>query len=49
MSTSKIETPFNITTLDSEIPDSITNLLANATLGSNINKKVIGVESISYK
>ena len=47
--TSKMETPFNITTLDSEIPNSVTNLLANATLDSNINNKVVGTESISHK
>ena len=44
-----METPSNITTLDSEIPNLIINPLANATLGSNINKKVVSVESISYK
>ena len=49
MSTPKVETPSNITTLDSEIPDSIINPLANVTLDSNINKKVISTESISYK
>ena len=49
MPTFKIETLSNITTLDSEIPNSVTNPLANATLDSNINKKVVGVESISHK
>ena len=44
-----METPSNITALDSEIPDSVINPLANATLDSNINKKVIGIESTSYK
>ena len=44
-----METPSNITTLDSEILDLVINPLANATLGSNINKKVVGVESISHK
>ena len=44
-----METPSNITTLDSEIPDSVTNPLANATLGSNVNKKVVGAESTSHK
>ena len=47
--TPEVETPSNITTLGSEIPDSVTNPLANATLGSNINKKVVGAESTSYK
>ena len=47
--TSKVETPSNITTLDSKIPNSIINPLANATLGSNINKKVVSVESTSHK
>ena len=45
----EVETPSNITTLGSEIPDSVINPLANATLGSNINKKVVGVESTSHK
>ena len=36
---SEVETPSNITALDSEIPDLVINPLANATLGSNINKK----------
>ena len=44
-----METPSNIIILDSEILNSITNSLANATLDSNINKKVISVESTSYK
>ena len=44
-----METPSNITTLDSEILNLVTNPLANATLGSNINKKVISIESISHK
>ena len=47
--TSKIETPSNITTLDSEIPNSVTNPLANVTLGSNVNKKVVSIESTSHK
>ena len=46
---SEVETPSNITALDSEIPDSVTNPLANVTLGSNVNKKVVGVESTSHK
>ena len=45
----EVETPSNITALDSEIPDSVTNPLANVTLDSNVNKKVIGAESISHK
>ena len=45
----EVETPSNITILDSEIPDSIINPLVNATLDSNINKKVISVESTSHK
>ena len=45
----EVETPSNITTLDSEISNSIINPLANTTLDSNVNKKVIGVESTSYK
>ena len=45
----EMETPSNITAPDSEIPDLVTNPLANATLGSNINKKVVGAESISHK
>ena len=45
----KVETLSNITTLDSEIPNLVTNPLANATLDSNINKKVVGAESISHK
>ena len=49
ISTSKIETPSNITILDSEIPNLVINPLVNATLDSNINKKVISIESISYK
>ena len=44
-----METPSNITTLDSEILNLVTNPLANATLDSNINKKVISIESISHK
>ena len=44
-----METPSNITTLDSEILNLVINPLANATLGSNINKKVISIESISHK
>ena len=44
-----METLSNITILDSEIPNSITNLLANTTLDSNINNKVVGIESISHK
>ena len=44
-----METPSNITTLDSEIPNLVINPLANTTLDSNINKKVVGAESISYK
>ena len=47
--TSKVETPSNITTLDSEILDLIINPLANTTLSSNINKKVISIESTSHK
>ena len=47
--TSKVETLSNITTLGSEIPNSVTNPLANATLGSNINNKVVSIESISHK
>ena len=47
--TSKVETPSNITTPNSEIPNLIINPLANATLGSNINKKVISAESTSHK
>ena len=49
ISTSKIETLSNITTLDSEISNLVTNPLANATLNSNINNKVISIESTSYK
>ena len=49
MPASKVETPSNITTLDSEIPDSVTNPLANATSGSNINNKVVSTESTSHK
>ena len=49
ISTPEMETPSNITTLGSEIPDLVINPLANATLGSNINKKVVGAESISHK
>ena len=45
----KVETPSNITTLGSEIPDSAINPLANATLDSNVNNKVVGVESTSHK
>ena len=45
----EVETPSNITAPGSEIPDSVTNPLANATLGSNINKKVVGAESTSHK
>ena len=45
----EVETPSNITILDSEIPDLVINPLANATLGSNINKKVVSVESTSHK
>ena len=48
-STSKVETLSNITILGSEISNSITNPLANATLDSNINKKVINIESTSHK
>ena len=48
-SASEVETLSNITAPDSEIPDLVTNSLANATLGSNINKKVVGAESISHK
>ena len=44
-----METPSNITTPGSEIPNSVINPLANATLDSNINKKVIGTESTSHK
>ena len=47
--TSEVETPSNITALGSEIPDLVINPLANATLGSNINKKVVSVESTSHK
>ena len=47
--TPKIETPSNITTSNSEIPNSVINPLANATLNSNINKKVISTKSISHK
>ena len=46
---SKMETPSNITTLDSEILNLVINPLANATLGSNVNKKVVGAESTSHK
>ena len=49
ISISKIETPSNITTLDSKISNLVINSLANTTLGSNINKKVIGIKSTSYK
>ena len=49
MPTSKIETLSNITTLDSEISNLVTNSLANITLDSNINNKVINIESISHK
>ena len=49
ISTSKIETPSNITTLGSKIPNLVINLLANATLDSNINNKVVSIESISHK
>ena len=49
MSTSEVKTPSNIIALGSEIPDLVINPLANATLGSNVNKKVVGVESISHK
>ena len=45
----KVETPSNITALGSEIPDLATNPLANATSGSNINNKVISIESTSHK
>ena len=44
-----METPSNITILNSEIPNSVINPLANATLSSNINKKVVSIESISHK
>ena len=47
--TPKVETLSNITTLDSEIPNLVTNPLANTTLGSNVNKKVIDAESTSHK
>ena len=46
---SEVETLSNITAPGSEIPDSVTNPPANATLGSNVNKKVVGAESTSYK
>ena len=49
ISTFKIETSFNIITLDSEIPNLVINSLANATLDSNVNKKVVSVKSISHK
>ena len=49
ISTSKIKTPSNITTLNSEILNLVINPLANTTLDSNINNKVISIESISYK
>ena len=49
MSTSKVETLSNITILNSKIPNSIINSLANTTLDSNINKKVVSIESTSYK
>ena len=45
----KVETPSNITALDSEIPNLVTNPLANTTLGSNVNKKVVSTESTSHK
>ena len=45
----EVETPSNITAPGSEIPDSVINPLANATLGSNVNKKVVGAESTSHK
>ena len=45
----EVETPSNITAPGSEIPDSVTNPPANATLGSNVNKKVVGAESTSHK
>ena len=44
-----METPSNITIPDSEIPNSVINPLANTTLGSNINKKVVSAESTSHK
>ena len=44
-----METPSNITAPGSEIPDLATNPLANATLGSNVNNKVVGAESTSHK
>ena len=49
MPASKVKTPSNITILDSEIPNLTTNPLVNTTLGSNINNKVISIESISHK
>ena len=49
MPTPEVETPSNITTPDSEIPNLVTNPLANATLGSNVNKKVVSTESTSHK
>ena len=45
----EVETPSNITTPGSEIPNLVTNPLANATSGSNVNNKVIGTESTSHK
>ena len=45
----EVETPSNITAPGSEIPDLVINPLANATLGSNVNKKVVGAESTSHK
>ena len=45
----EMETPSNITTPGSEIPDSATNPPANATSGSNINNKVVSAESTSHK
>ena len=47
--TPEVETLSNITALDSEILNLVTNPLANATLGSNVNKKVISIESTSHK
>ena len=45
----EVETPSNITTPGSKIPNSATNPPANTTSGSNVNNKVVGTESTSHK